>query len=344
MGISLADGTYGWPTIPESLRAEPLILVDVDGTVRGDVMPMVRLARPMLPRVLRKATWKEPWNVHKLVHFSWNLGKLWTLRTVNREQRRRYKHLFSELHHLAAALLEDTPVNAFRARYRRCLPQMRQIWFDGAAALLRRLTQRAIVVLVTGSEQVQTEECVRLLSSRGVDTSRIFVHGSLYGYDPGEQRFIGKVQHLNVTLEGKRDAVRTFRHDASQCVTGAVGNSRPDRALFEAVRPAGLRILVCSRSVLQRRDKRTFVIRKFHRCGFRIVWDVNEYLAITNRSDDDFAQQESLPILATDCSYRNLLHSSELQRQWERLLEPIQQEGLGVSTGGRLSDEHAVAV
>lgn len=316
-------GLYGWPTIPDSVRQEPLVLVDVDGTVRGDVLPMVKLARPMVPRVLHKVTLKEPWNFHKFLHFSWNLGKLWTLRTVNREQRRRYKHLFSELHHLAAALLENTPVSEYRARYRRCLPPMQAIWFDNAITLLRDLTRRAVVVLVTGSEQVQTEECVRLLSDRGVDTDRIFVHGSLYGTHPGERRFNGEVDRLNVTLDGKRDAVRRFLDDGSLCIAGAMGNSRPDRALFEAVRPGGLRALVCSRSVLQRRDARTFVIRKYHRSGFRVCWDVDEYLAAAHRVSDSPERQEDLPILATDCNYRNILDSQRLRREWDRLLADL---------------------
>lgn len=326
MQISRPDRTYGWPTIPESLRTYPLILVDVDGTVRGDVAPMIRLARPMLPSVLRKLTWKEPWNLHKLVHFSWSLGKLWTLRTVHREQRRRYKRLFSELHHLAAALLRDTPIGEFRARYRRCLPQMPGIWHEGAIALLRRLTQQAIVVLVTGSEQAQTEECVGLLPDCGVDTNRILVRGSLYGYDPTRQCFDGKVDRLNVTLDGKRDAVRAFRDDPLLCVAAAAGNSRPDRALFEAVCPGGFRILVCSRSVLQKRNARTFVIRKLHRSGFRVVWDVDEYMAAVSRTDAPSRRSDDVPILATDCDYRNILDSLPLWRQWGRLLDVIRRD------------------
>jgi hypothetical protein len=197
---------------------------------------------------------------------------------------------------------------------------MQGIWFDDAVTLLGRLTQRAIVILVTGSEQAQTEECVRLLSGCGVDTDRIFVHGSLYGCDPIEQRFTGKVDRLNVTLDGKRDAVRRYADDRSLYIAGAMGNSRPDRALFEAVRPGGLRALVCSRSVLQRRDARTFVIRKVQRSGYRLHWNVSEYLAAAHRTSGPTEQQEDLPILATDRNYRNILDSRQLRREWDRLL------------------------
>ena len=314
------DVDYGWPKIPEALRDEPVVLVDVDGTVRGEVLPMVRLAQPMVPKVLRKVMLREPWNLYKLVHFSWNLGKLWTLRTINREHRKRYKHLFSELHHLAATLLEDMPVGDYRARYRQCLAQMPGLWYEDAVPLLRQLTRRAVVVLVTGSEQAQTEECVHLLSNRGVDTSRIFVQGSLYGCDPVEQKFDGSVQHLNVTLDGKRDAVRWYTEDPLSRVAAALGNSRPDRALFEAVGLGGLRVLVCSRSVLQRRDAGTFVIRKYERSGFRICWDMDDYLAMARLGSQSPAGSDDLPILVTDRHYRNILDGIRLRSHWDRLL------------------------
>jgi hypothetical protein len=314
------EDAYGWPKIPESLSDQPLVLVDVDGTVRGEVLPMIRLARPMLPKVLRKVMLKEPWNLHKLLHFSLNLGKLWTLRTVNREQRKRYKHLFSELHHLAATLLQGMPVGEYRARYRHCLARMPGVWFDDAIPLLTQLTRQAVVILITGSEQVQTEECVHLLSDRGVDTDRIFVQGSLYGCDQAKQQFDGGVEHLNVTLDGKRDAVRRYRDDRSLCIAAALGNSRPDRALLEAVCPGGLRALVCSRPVLRRHDARTFVIRKFERSGYRVHWNVDEYLAASQANGNSANQQQEVPILATDCNYRNLLDDFHLGYEWARLL------------------------
>jgi phosphoserine phosphatase len=293
----------------------------VDGTVRGDVLPMVKLARPLMPNLLQKVTLQEPWNLYKFLHFCWNLGKLWTLRTVHREHRRRYKHLFSELHHLAASLLEDTPVADVRAKYRECLPPMRGIWFEDAITLLRRLTQQANVILITGSEQAQTEECVRLLGAHGVNTSRIFVHGSLYGCDPATQRFDGHVDHLNVTLDGKRDVVRRFSEDASLSIAGAMGNSRPDRALFEAVGPGGLRALVCSRSVLARRDAKTFTIRKLQRSGFQVAWDVDEYTRAISLEQNSRVRPDTVSILATDCRYQNILDSVRLRREWDRLLK-----------------------
>ena len=79
---------YGWRPIPPTLAEGPIFLYDVDGTLRGDVRPMVELAKPLVPDYLGKATLREPLNTHKVARFVFNLGKLWTLRTVNRQQRR----------------------------------------------------------------------------------------------------------------------------------------------------------------------------------------------------------------------------------------------------------------
>jgi hypothetical protein len=182
------------------------------------------------------------------------------------------------------------------------------------------LTQQAVVVLVTGSEQVQTEECVRLLAMRGVDTDRILVHGSLYGCDAETGRFHGAVEHLNVTLEGKRDAVRAFREDPTLRVAAAMGNSRPDRALLEAVHPKGLRVLVCSRSILQRRDVRTFALRKYRRSGFHLVWDLDEYRTAVDQCGDMRADDSPQPVLVTDCNYRNMLDNGQLRLECNRCL------------------------
>jgi phosphoserine phosphatase len=272
---------------------------------------MIKLARPLVPNFLGKVMSHEPVNAHKFFHFLWNLAKLWTLRSVHRQQRRRYKHLFSELHHLSAALLHDTKLEDVRSRFSAHLRLMRRLWFDGAVELLRRLTPSAVVVLVTGSEQLQTEQCVRLLVDQGVDTSRVLVHGSLYGYDPSAGRFTGRVKQLNVTLDGKRDAVRRYVDDPSCRIAGAVGNSRPDRALFEAVEPSGIRVLVCPKSVFQKRKKNTFVLRKLHRSGYQLYWDSGDYVAAV-RSFAKSGGRSRPPILATESSFGNVLTSRAL--------------------------------
>jgi hypothetical protein len=336
LGMTLeASRSYGWPAIPEDFRGLPIAFVDVDGTARGDVLPMVKLARPLVPNLLHKVTFQEPFRFHKFVHFSWNLGKLWTLRTVYSEHRRRYKHLFSELHHLAAALLHDTDIDQVRATYRRNLPELQGLWFDDAVTLLRRLTSGAVVILVTGSEQLQTEECVRLLAGRGVDTRRVLVCGSLYGFDPAVQRFTGEVSHLNVTLDGKRDVVACFASDPLVRVAAAVGNSRPDRALFEAVAPGGLNVLVCAHGVVQRRDERTFVIRKYQRSGFRVVWDAEEYLIAARRRRDALEANVPVPVpvLATDSTFGQVLSSAALRREYGVLLGGLVSRPPAVVTG-----------
>ena len=120
--------------------------------------------------------------------------------------------------------------------------------------LLRRSTAAGVVLLVTGSEQLQSEECVRVLSERGVATDRIFVRGSLYEFDAGTAKFTGRVGHLNVTLQGKREVLQTSLPPGCRVACSA-GNSRPDRALFEVTAPRGACLLVCANSVLQGANK-----------------------------------------------------------------------------------------
>jgi phosphoserine phosphatase len=269
---------------------------------------MVRLAKPLVPNYLEKFMLREPLNAHKVVRFSWDLAKLWTLRTVYREHRKRYKHLFSELHHLAAAVLQDTPLEVLRKRYRKRTAHLASLWHSAAGDLLRKLTGDGMVVLVTGSEQLQTEECVRRLQPRGVDLSRVFIRGSLYHVDHVAGRFTGSVRHLNVTLESKRDAVRDIVQDTGYRVRGAIGNSRPDRALFEAVVPQGVCALVCAQSVIRRRKSNTFVIRKLQRCGYAIAWDAPSYLAALR----DYAAgmpDRPRPLLMTDDTFHDVLLS-----------------------------------
>lgn len=81
------NSEYGWPSLPEQQRDLPVVLLDVDGTVRGDVLPMVKLARPLVPNFLAKVMFHEPLNAYKLFGFFWNLARLWTLRTANKHKR-----------------------------------------------------------------------------------------------------------------------------------------------------------------------------------------------------------------------------------------------------------------
>jgi hypothetical protein len=97
-----------------------------------------------------------------------------------------------------------------------------------------------------------------------------------------------------------------------------LGNSRPDRALFEAIPITGLRVLVCRPSVLQRQKESSFVVRKLNRSGHRVVWEEDTYLAhIDNLLDrpamvDPLDEADSLvPVLATDSRFREL---SDLSR------------------------------
>lgn len=301
---------YGWPEIPASLRGWPIVLLDVDGTLRGDVLPMVKLARPLLPNYLAKLTRQQSVNFYKVMSFAWSVGRLWALRVLFSEQRRRYKRLFSELHYLAASLLAGTMVDELRVRYQRDLPGMRYLWSEHAVELLRRLTRESVVVLVTGSEQTQTEECVRLLAGQDVVLERILVRGSLYGFDIARQCYTGRVEALNVTLDGKRDAVKLLGGDDSAPVIGAIGNSRPDRALFERVDRGGFCALVCSESVVRKRRQSTFVLRKFRAGGYSITWD-GECFEQQLRS---FRSGEAdRPILATDGTFRAILDSSLIQ-------------------------------
>jgi phosphoserine phosphatase len=296
---------YGWPPVIAEHQGLPLYLVDLDGTLRGDVLPMVRLAQPLIPKVLLKIKGKAPVHLAKAVQFVSSVGELWVRRAAQSEQRRRYKYFFSELHHLAAAMLQHLSQDAVRNLYSRRIPGMEGLWHSDAIALLRRLTRDAIVSVVTGSEQIQTEECVRLLSPLGVDISRVYVRGSLYGYDAKQSKFTGKVSHLNVSLDGKRDAVRDVTGDGKQPVVGAIGNSRPDRALFEVARPEALCALVCPKRVIKRRKQGTFALRKIEKHGFKITWNLRSYQAAwwafgAKRAPDR-------PILASDKSLDTVL-------------------------------------
>ena len=314
--IPLAAGQppgYGWHPIPPDFQDRPVVILDLDGSLRGDVMPMVRLARPLVPKFTRKIMLREPLGTKRLLRFIWNLTSLWTLRTIHYEQRRRYKHLFSELHHLAAAMLQDMSLGEVRRMYCDTFASTPGLWWPDAVRLLRRLTREANLLIVTGSEQLQTEECVKLLAGHGVLTNRIFVRGSLYDFNEQRRRFTGRVKRLNVTLEGKRDAVQAFGGEPGGHVLGALGNSRPDRALFKAVAPGGFCVLVCPESVIQERKETTFVIRKLHRNGFRIYWEVPEFLdAVDQFEQNQFSADR--PVLATDCYFTSLLRDSQLKR------------------------------
>jgi phosphoserine phosphatase len=312
MDLPRAQSGYGWAPIPRPLCELPGFLVDLDGTLRGDVVPMVKLAGPLVPDYLAKLRRKQPINAYKAAHFAWDLLRLWALRIIFREHRRRYKRLFSELHHLAASLLHDIPADQLRARYRKRLPKYRGLWSGGGVELLRRLTADGVVVLVTGSEQLQTEECVRLLADRGVRIDRMFVRGSLYGFDASRGRFTRGVQQLNVTLDGKRDAVRDLLDVPGLHIAGAVGNSRPDRALFEAVFAPGLCVLVCPRSVVRDRKRSTFVIRKLQRTGYRVAWDAAQYTRLLA----DYAAgqgRDERPVLITDAGFDSVLKAPSLR-------------------------------
>jgi phosphoserine phosphatase len=301
---------------------------------------MVKLAGPLVPNFLNKVLFHEPLNAHKFVYFVWNLGRLWTLRTIFSEQRRRYKHLFSELHHLAAALLRGMRLEDVRAMYRESLCRTQGLWFDGAVELLRRVTRSAVVVLVTGSEQLQTEECVRLLADWGVDTERIFVHGSLYGYDRSTGRFTGQVQQLNVTLEGKRDVVRRYAEDPTCRIAGAIGNSRPDRALFEVVEPAGVRILVCPETVFRKRKETSFVVRKLARSGFQVYWEPQQFLLAAGEHAES-GDCTPIPVLATDSTFANVLTSQALWEVYPHLAERAESRAVHVEYPDRVPNHRA---
>ena len=267
------DAVEQWSKIPEEWSHHPIALLDLDGTLRGDVLPMVRLAQPLLPPFLNR--WprfesdRETARSLKIARFGSSLLRLWTLRTFTRHHRRRYKHLFSELHMLAANVLQDANTSEVRKRYRQHLQAMDGIWWPSAISLLREITSQMVVILVTGSEQVQTEECVRILAAEGIDTSRIFVRGSRYSIR-ADGTYSGSVEHLNVTLEGKRDAVRDIAKTGQ--VQLAVGNSRPDRALFECLGEFGANFLVAPAQVAANRNGRTFTLRKMARCGYDLRW------------------------------------------------------------------------
>ena len=311
------SAAYGWREIPDSLRHLPIVIMDVDGTLRGDVGPMTRLARPLVPRFLQKVMFREPWRLGSLIAFTWNLVRLWVMRTVNRDERRRYKHLFSELHHLAAAMMRFTDADSLRKIYRSHIADCDRLWYPAAVEVLRRITPHAVVVLVTGSEQLQTEECVRLLTGHGIDTSRIFVRGSLYHYDSETRRFTGRVRHLNVTFDSKRENVACFAHPQYH-VAAAFGNSRPDRALFDVVNDAGACVLVCTASVAKKKRLRNFVLRKLRRSGFTICWSPEEVVAHEPQSEPQSIGGSVGRILVTDRDFRILLESDWLDTLFDQ--------------------------
>lgn len=322
-----SENEYDWPVIPRwSFDDIPVVVSDLDGTLRGDVTPMVRMAGLLVPNFLQKLKFREPWRLRKVLWFLFGLARLWVLRTLNREHRRRYKYLFSELHTLAAALLTDIEIGLLRRTYQETLPTISGLWYPEAINLLRRLTAEGRVVLVTGSEQIQTEECVRLLERHGVDISRIHVHGSLYGVNSETSRFNGTIKHLNVTLEGKREALASYTKWNSTPFSVALGNSRPDRALFEAVPVTGLRVLVCRTSVLQHKMESSFVVRKLNRSGSRVMWDENTYLSEVANIVEQLSQPTEfnkacflVPILATDSRFQVLAQSSLLADAYSTL-------------------------
>jgi len=311
-----------WPVIPNLQRDElPIVVSDLDGTLRGDVGPMVKLAGLLVPKFIRKVLRREPLRAGKVLWFLLGLGRLWTLRTINREHRRRYKYLFSELHTLAATLLSGTETSQLRELYQQSLPHMAGLWYPEAIELLRRLTRTSRVILITGSEQIQTEECVRLLAQRGVDISRIHVHGSLYTVNPQTRRFTGAVTHLNVTLDGKRESLLDYTAIEPTPFAAALGNSRPDRALFEAVVPDGLRVLVCRSSVVRKRKRSAFVIRKLVRSGFPVLWFAEDYLAEIRSMPAESGKgcpTEPAPqcVLTTDREFDQLAESGEIARHF----------------------------
>ncbi|MHC4878326.1 MAG: haloacid dehalogenase-like hydrolase [Planctomycetota bacterium] len=322
-----APAVNAWPVIPSDQRDSlPIVVSDLDGTLRGDVGPMVRMAGLLVPKFLHKMLLREPVRAGKTIRFLWGVICLWTLRTINREHRRRYKYLFSELHTLAASLLSGMDTARIRKMYRQNLVQMGELWYPEAIDLLRRLTQSSRVILITGSEQIQTEECVRLLADHGVDISRIHVHGSLYTINPETMQFTGGVTHLNVTLDGKRESLACYTDDNETPFVAAFGNSRPDRALFEAVGHDGLRVLICRSSVLKGQKRSSFVIRKLNRSGFPVVWSQEEYQATAGIKNPHLAKHkdrrgrtELLPVLTTDREFALLAANGSLAERYEFL-------------------------
>lgn len=322
-----------WPVIAGLQRDElPIVVSDLDGTLRGDVGPMVKLAGLLVPKFIRKVLMREPLRAGKVLWFLLGLCRLWALRTINREHRRRYKYLFSELHTLAATLLSGTETLQLRELYQQSLPHMSGLWYPEAIELLRRLTQTSRVILITGSEQIQTEECVRLLATHGVDVSRIHVHGSLYTVNPKTRRFTGAVTHLNVTLDGKRESLLDYTAIEPTPFAAALGNSRPDRALFEAVAPDGLRVLVCRPSVVHNRKRSAFVIRKLVRSGFPVLWFAEDYLAAirskaAGSGEDSSTEPASHCVLTTDREFDQLAEDSPIARHFAFLSGADRDEG-----------------
>jgi phosphoserine phosphatase len=238
--LSVKSEQYGWDQTSSFDTDLPLALLDVDGTLRGELKPMIRLARLLAPKWRRKLNGEESLNFYKCKSFCRNIGGLWKC-LQDENNRLHYKPLFSELHIAAASLLHRTPVQKQRLEYRSQIELMNCLWSPGAIHLLRKLTSHMNVVLVTGSEQLQTEECVRQLSRYGVRLDRIAVRGSLYGID-GCHRFNGRINRLNITAASKRHTVADLA--ARFTVRVALGNSGADRALFEAVADDGVRCMV----------------------------------------------------------------------------------------------------
>lgn len=238
---SVPKFAYDWESIAAENLGLPLALLDVDGTLRGEVVPMFQLAKLISPNWRRKLTRAEDLNWFKFASFCRDVWALWKRNAADPRIRQHYKPLFSELHIAAVAVLQQTNVAELRQAYRSQIELMSFLWSPGAIRLLREMTKSMAVLLVTGSEQIQTQECVRLLSRYGVRTERIAVRGSLYGVDAAGG-FSGGIRRLNVTLESKREAVADLQSHFD--IRMAIGNSRSDRALFEVVSQGGFRCLV----------------------------------------------------------------------------------------------------
>jgi phosphoserine phosphatase len=172
------------------------------------------------------------------------------------------------LHVYAAATLKQVSLTDLRMKYRSAIELMSYLWSPGAIKLLRDLPASMTVVLVTGSEQLQTEECVRQLGRYGIRTDRIIVRGSLYGVDE-QSRFDGSCHKLNITMEAKREAVAELSEQ--HAVRMAVGNSRSVSALIEAVDFGGIRCFVSNK----RRQKAPIALKRKLRKAFAELGDIH---------------------------------------------------------------------
>lgn len=259
---------YRWGEVPACFRDDPIALLDLDGTLRGEVVPMIRLATLIAPNWRLKLNGGESLELRKLVTFCRNVLSLWKHNAQAKHHRLRYKPLFSELHVCAAATLKQVSLTDLRTTYRSAIELMSYLWSPGSIKLLRELTPSMTVVLVTGSEQLQTEECVRQLGRYGIRTDRIIVRGSLYGVDE-QSRFDGSCHKLNITTEAKREAVAGLAEQ--HAVRMAVGNSRSDLALFEAVEFGGIRCFISPK----RRKKAPIALKRRLRKAFAELGDIN---------------------------------------------------------------------